>query len=422
MSEDASHSPPANDISTAKILGIAAAAGLVPLNSTMIAVALPAIASDFEVSTATATTLITLYLVVMLIGQPIAGRITDAIGARRSVLGALAGFAAFSFGAAIAPSFGVLVVARALQAMCAATLNPGAQSLLRSIAGPDQQGRVFGILGSVLGTGAALGPVIGGALVQAFGWQAIFLVNVPVAVMALLAARRSHARTSTTEDHHAINITIVSDDPTTDRDERIMNRAFLAGFSAQALSTQAQYALLLLTPIVLDARGWEAGSIGLVLSALTLGMIIMGPIGGRAGDERGRRLPATIGLTLAATAIVALLLGGPSIAPVVMVAALAVFGIGLGMTTPNLMSAALGSVPASRAGTAAGVLSMSRYVGSLGTSLLVTGFVTADANGTRLVLGVSVICMALAILVSRGLPDGTHRSASGTSVAAGRSR
>jgi len=412
MSDNARLSRPTNDIPTARILGIAAAAGLVPLNSTMIAVALPAITDDFGVSTATATTLITLYLVVMLVGQPIAGRITDAIGAKRSVLGALVGLAAFSFGAAIAPSFGVLVVARALQAMCAATLSPGAQSLLRSIAGPDQQGRVFGILGSVLGTGAALGPVIGGVLVQAFGWQAIFLVNVPIAAMALLTARRSHATASTAEDHHA---TVV-------RDERILNRVFVVGFSAQALSTQAQYALLLLTPIVLDARGWEAGSIGIALSALTLGMIVMGPIGGRAGDERGRRLPATIGLIVASTAIFVLLLGGSSIAPVVMVAALAVFGVGLGVTTPNLMSAALGSVPAARAGAAAGVLSMSRYVGSIGTSLLIAGFVTADANGTRVVLGVSALCMTLAILVSRGLPDGRPRSASGPSVAAERSR
>jgi MFS family permease len=400
------------DIPTAKILGIAAAAGLVPLNSTMIAVALPAIAEDFGVSTATATTLITLYLVVMLVGQPIAGRITDAVGAKRSVLGALAGLAVFSFGAAFAPSFGLLVVARALQAMCAATLSPGAQSLLRSISGPHEQGRVFGILGSVLGTGAALGPVVGGLLVQSFGWQAIFLVNVPIAAMALLTARRSHVVVSTVEGHEAI----------ADRDERILNRVFVVGFSAQALSTQAQYALLLLTPIVLNARGWEAGSIGIVLSALTIGMIVMGPIGGRAGDERGRRLPATIGLTIASTGIVGLLLAGSSIAPVVLVTALAVFGVGLGLTTPNLMSAALGSVPAARAGAAAGVLSMSRYVGSIGTSLLIAGFVTADGDGTRVVLGVSALCMTLAILVSRGLPGGRPKSARGPSVAAEPSR
>jgi MFS family permease len=388
MGKDARRMRPTTDIPTAKILGIAAAAGLVPLNSTMIAVALPAIADDFEVSTAAVTTLITLYLMVMLVGQPIAGRITDAIGARRSVLIALVGLAVFSFGAAFAPSFGLLVAARALQAICAATLSPGAQSLLRSIAGPDQQGRVFGILGSVLGTGAALGPVIGGLLVQSFGWQAIFLLNVPIAAMALFTARRSHAPDSAVEDHQAV----------ADPDERILNRVFVVGFSVQALSTQAQYALLLLTP-----------------------MIVMGPIGGRAGDDRGRRRPATIGLAIASTGVAVLLLAGSSIAPVLLVAGLAVFGVGLGLTTPNLMSAALGSVPAARAGAAAGVLSMSRYVGSIGTSLLIAGFVTADADGTRVVLGVSAICMTLALLVSRGLPDARPKSASDPDETAERS-
>ena len=179
---------------------------------------------------------------------------------------------------------------------------------------------------------------------------------------------------------------------------------FVAGFSAQAFSTQTQYALLLLTPIILDARGWDAGPIGLALSALTIGMILMSPIGGRVGDARGRRLPAAAGLAVAASAIVVLLLGGASIPPALLIAALGVFGLGLGATTPNLMSAALGSVPTARTGTAAGILSMSRYVGSIGTSLLIAGVVTADTDGTRLVLGVSAICMALAILVTRGLP------------------
>jgi MFS transporter, DHA2 family, methylenomycin A resistance protein len=138
----------------------------------------------------------------------------------------------------------------------------------------------------------------------------------------------------------------------------------------------------------------------------------MGPIGGRAGDGRGRRRPATIGLAIASTGVALLLLAGSSVAPMVLVAGLAVFGVGLGLTTPNLMSAALGSVPASRAGAAAGVLSMSRYVGSIATSLLIAGFVTADADGTRIVLGVSAVCMMLAMLVSRGLPDARPKSAS----------
>lgn len=395
MSDDAPPRESSSRLPLAKVLGIAAAAGLVPLNSTMIAVALPTIADDFGVSTAAATTLITIYLIVMLVGQPIAGRITDAIGARRSVVGALVGLALFSVLAAVATSFSMLVVARALQAVCAATISPGAQSLLRAISTPEQQGRVFGILGSVLGTGAALGPVVGGLLVQLFGWEAIFVINVPVALLAAVAAvaGRGAAAQSAERGRAA------------DHAGRILNRVFVAGFSAQALSTQAQYALLLLTPVILDARGWGAGWIGVELSALTLGMIVMGPIGGRVGDERGRRLPSTVGLMVATGATVVLFVFGPSVAAGVLGIGLAVFGVGLGATTPNLMSAALGSVPPAQTGAAAGILSTSRYVGSIGTSLLIAAVVTADAAGTRVVLGVSAVCLALAVLVSRWLPN-----------------
>ncbi|MDX2378366.1 MAG: MFS transporter [Acidimicrobiia bacterium] len=395
MSDDAVRFETAQPLPTSRILSIAAAAGLVPLNATMIAVALPEIADDFDVSTATVSVLITIYLVVMLIGQPLAGRMTDAIGARRSMLFALTGLAIFSMGAAMATTFGVLVAARGAQAVCAATLSPAAQSLLRSTTGPDQRGRVFGILGSVMGTGAAIGPVLGGALVQAFGWQAIFIINVPIAAVAFLVTRRVRDGVQPA----------AGDAREDDQDGRILNRVFVAGFSVQALSTQAQYALLLLTPVILDARGWGAGSIGLALSALTVGMIVVSPIGGRLGDEHGRRLPSRVGLTVAWAATLLLLAGGGSIAPWALFAGLLVFGIGLGVTTPNLTSAALGSVPAARSGAAAGVLSMSRYVGSITTALLIAGFVTADGDGSRVVLGVATVSTLLAIVVAGWLPD-----------------
>lgn len=393
MTDDAQRLGETEALPTTRILGIAAAAGLVPLNATMIAVALPAIADDFGVSTATVSILVTIYLAVMLVGQPLAGRMTDAVGARRAMLFALVGLAVFSIGAALATSFAVLVAARALQAVCAATLSPAAQSLLRSAAGPEQRGRVFGILGSVMGTGAAAGPVIGGALVQAFGWQAIFVVNVPIAAIAFLVTRRGRGGAGGATHH-----------PAEDHDGRIFNRVFVAGFSIQALSTQAQYALLLLSPVILDARGWEAGSIGLALSALTFGMIVAGPIGGRFGDDHGRRLPSRVGLTVAWAAVVILLVGGPAIAPVVLIVGLMIFGLGLGVTTPNLQSAALGSVPVARSGAAAGVLSMSRYIGSITTTLLIVGFVTADAHGTRVVLASSAVFLLGAIVVSGWLP------------------
>ncbi len=378
----------------ANVIGVTAAAALVPLNSTMIAVALPAISDDLDVTTAQVSVLVTLYLVVMLVGQPIAGRVADGVGSRRAVQYALAGLAAFSLFAAVASTFPMLVVARCLQAACAAALGPAVQSLLRAMAAPDQQGRVFGILGSSQGVGAASGPVIGGLLVQVFDWRAIFVINVPVALLAMVAAR-----SGVVPGERVASYADVAPIPTA----RILNPVFVAGYSAQALTTQAQYALLLLTPLVLDARGWGAGSIGLVLSALTVGMIVTGPIGGRLGDVRGPRLVSLAGIGLASAATAVLLAAGPSVDPAVLTVGLAAFGLGLGATTPNLMSAALGSVPEERTGAAAGIFTTSRYVGSISTTVLIAAWVTGDGAGMRSVLTVSVVCMTLALAVAGGL-------------------
>jgi len=388
-------------LSVATVIGIAAGVGLVPLNGTMIAVALPSIAEEFEISTGAASVLITVYLFTMLVGQPLAGRFADWFGTQRTVNLALIGVAATSVACALAPTFPLLVGARLIQAVALAALGPSVQSLLRSLASPGEQGRIFGILGSVTGVGAALGPVIGGGLTQVFSWQAIFLVNVPVTIGAFVAAR--HATKGAVE--HSV------DRPQEVEGDRILNHTFVSAFSVQALSTLAQYALLLLTPIILHARGWSPGSTGLVLSALTVGMIVMGPLGGRAGDERGRRAPSAGGLAVAAVGVAVLLVAGPSIGIGLLILGLFAFGVGYGFTQPNLMmSAALESVPMSRTGSAAGVLAMSRYVGSITTSLAIAFFVTVDGSGSRVVLGLSLASVLVAVLLTRQLP--TSRSSS----------
>ncbi len=389
-------------LSTASVLGIAAAAGLVPLNSTMIAVALPQIASDFDMSTGRVSILVTVYLVAMLIGQPIAGRLGDAFGNQRMVNLALIGVIGCSAVAAASSTFVMLAAARVAQAAFSAALGPAVQSLLRSASPPEQSGRAFGLMGSVLGVGAASGPVVGGILTQAFGWQAIFVFNIPVAAAALFVSTRLDVGVSSIPVDLAAG---AMRDETPGDVGRILNPVFASAFSVQALSTLAQYALLLLTPIILDARGWESGRIGLVLSALTVGMIVTGPVGGRLGDKRGRRQPTQAGLSLAAVAVFVLLVGGPATATAVLVVGLAAFGVGLGSATPNMMTTALESVPPRRTGAAAGVLSMSRYVGSIVTSVVVSIVVSGDAGGTRVVLAVATAAMVTAILVANRFPS-----------------
>lgn len=378
------------------------AAVLVPLNSTMIAVALPEVAHDLGVSTGRTGLLVVVYLVVMLIGQPLSGRVGDTVGARRLLLVGLAGVGVTSVGAALVGSFAALVAARTAQAVFAAMLVPSVQTILRGGTTPATRGRLFGLLGSLIGVGAALGPLVGGAVTAVAGWPAVFLVNLPVVATAAVLQRRP--------------VEPIGVDPENadagGRGEpgagRVFNRVFGASFLAQSATTFGQYTLILVVPLVLDDRGWSAGEIGLGVSALTAGIVVVGPLGGRLGDERGRRLPATVGLAVAAASLAVLAGSGDGVAGLLLIVALATFGLGFGFASPNLMTAALESVPSARTGVASGLFATARYTGSIPASVafaVFTGSATAGVDGL-LVAAAAVTMIGLAVAAL--LPDHEH--------------
>lgn len=378
------------------IAGIALASALVPLNSTMIAVALPHIARDFEISKGQASVLITLYLVAMLVGQPVAGRVCDALGARRLATAATVGFGAFSAAAMVAGSFWLLVALRGLQAAFASALVPSVQAMLRELVPQRQRGRAFGVQGSVLGVGAGLGPVIGGLATAGFGWRAIFGVNLPVVLAVLYVLRRRVSPSTLIPPREG--------DEERDVGGRLFNAVFGAAFSTQALTTLAQYGLLLAAPIVLDARGWSAASIGVALSALTLGMVALGPYGGRLGDAHGRRRPVVLGLTVTTVAVAASALGGDQVASPLLLLTLALFGLGLGVAAPSVMTAGIEAAPSARAGSAGGLLSASRYVGSIASTLVLAGVLGDDGSGLQTLLVVCAASLAASLAVALRLP------------------
>jgi len=378
------------------IAGIALASALVPLNSTMIAVALPEIADDFDITKGHASVLVTVYLAAMLIGQPLAGRVSDRVGARRLALTATTGFGVCSAMAMLAGTFWLLVALRAAQAVFASGLVPSVQSMLRDEVPAGDRGRAFGVQGSVLGVGAGLGPVIGGLATAAFGWRAIFGVNLPV-VLVVLSVLRRRATTSRPSGAHDPAVPIDVPGP-------LVSPVFRAAFSTQALSTVAQYALLLVVPIVLDERGWSAASVGAALSFLTLGMVLVGPWGGRFGDAVGRRRPVVIGLLVTIVAIGLSAVGGDDVTSGVLVLTLLLFGLGLGMATPNMTTAGIEAAPLSRVGSAAGLLSASRYVGSITSTLVLAGVVADDGSGLQTLLLVCAGSLVAAVLVARSLP------------------
>ena len=140
----------------------------------------------------------------------------------------------------------------------------------------------------------------------------------------------------------------------------------------------------------------------------------MGPSGGRSGDLLGRRRAVTTGLSVAALGTAALLPFGIDISPTVLIVALAMFGIGLGYASPSITAAGLEAVSQERTGSAAGLLSASRYVGSIVASLLLSRYVADDGTGGRRMFVAAAVALVFAIAASRRL---SGRPVSGVSAA-----
>ena len=172
-------------------MALALSSALAPLNSTMLAVALPAIGRAFGHAVPTLThALVTSYLVASITLQSAGGALGDRVGHRRALVWGQWVFLSGSVLGVLAPELGTLVLSRVLMAAGGAVIVPSATATLRNELPPDRRGRAFGAFGAVMGIAAMLGPLVGGALESRFGFRAVFLANVPVLVLAALLAGR----------------------------------------------------------------------------------------------------------------------------------------------------------------------------------------------------------------------------------------
>lgn len=431
------------------LVTIAVGTTLAPLNSTMIAVALPDIQEAFNVSVTATAWLVTIYLVAMAVGQPIGGRLGDLYGRRRVYLAGLAWFAVASAGCAFAPNLLVLILFRTQQALAGALSFPNGAAMIREGIPAERRGSAFGMIGMAASVAAASGPPIGGLLVHWFGWQSIFWANVPVIGLAILLGLRSlphpSATRATTVERERFDIVgsglfaaalaaliVVPTFLHLDRpalgigfgiigiaigvgfaywelrarapviDIRLFRgTAFSAACLSISLSNLVMYTTLLAIPLYLErVRGYDSRVTGLSLAALSALAAFTGPLGGRWMDARGRVAPAVVGAVALCGGVgaLAIVVGRASLWPVVI--ALAVMGLGLGIAGASVQATAVESVPARRAGSASGIFSTSRYLGSvIGSTALAMVFVTkpgTGASGRFSALFAALVIVALA--------------------------
>lgn len=420
---------------------------LVPLNSTMIVVALPLIGRDLGADRVTLAWLITSYLIAMASLQPIAGRLGDRFGRRRFMLGALMYFIFASVGCAVAPNLLVLMLFRLQQAIAAAALVPNSLAMLRGRSVDGKAGTYFGISGATTSIGAAIGPLIGG-LLAAIDWRLIFLVNLPLAGLALAVAWRSlpagdpPRRTARADVTGAVALGVLlslaawtlteagSSPPAITlgllaavavggvafvRYEARHAEAALPPFLFTipaftganltiALSNLALYGTFLAVPVILAGSGPGATIRGgIALSVQAIAMIVVSPVSGALVDRVGARWPTSLGGLLIALSLGGLAILGPHGGYEAMLVLLPITGAGVALTFPATRIAALDAVPARHAALASGVTSSSRYFGGM-IGALVAALALADPNApqiTTLFLILAAAGLAAALVGSR---------------------
>ncbi|HEX8169985.1 MAG TPA: MFS transporter [Thermoanaerobaculia bacterium] len=424
---------PVETLTTRRFAGLALAALLAPLNSTIIAVALPAIAGGFHDAPSLVTRcLVTTYLVVSIVAQSPAGKLADLWGTSRVLT---AGRAMFGLGALIAafsPLLAVLTAGRVLMAIGGALSVPTVFAQLRNSVPHARRGRVFGIFGAIMGAAAAIGPLLGGLLTARYGWHSVFFVNVPVVLLSFALepprrerrVQRERAARFDFAGSALLGIAVVllvaavergpwlalaaaaalaafvwrelrASDPVLD--VRLFQRsAFAAGSAIVALQNLAMYSMLFLLPFFLQRSGGAAAGTGRMLLFFTGAMVLASPVGGRLSDAIGSRAMALAGALVAAAGAALFIAGGH------LLAALILMGGGIGLATSPSQAAALGAVGASQAGVASGALSTMRYIGGV----IGSGFVALLAGGVASAARLSVFpaVLLLSAFVALALP------------------
>ena len=431
------------------LIAVAFAALLAPLNSTMIAVALPDIVDSFDTSIGTASWLVTSYLLALAVIQPVAGKLGDRHGRRGFVLGGVAVFGLASLGGALAPSLSFLIAFRVLQAVSGAVVFPNGAGLIRDLVPADRRGRAFGIVAGLTALAAGLGPLLGGVLLLAGGWRAIFLVNLPVVGVALaigwravprrpgvvpetafdwlgaalLAAVLGGSALVVIEGRHApaalapgilvlvvLAVVLIAwelrhPDPVF-QPRFFAIRPFAAANAGISSSNLAFYMLLIATPILLTRHlGWSSLQVGLALALLSAPMAVFSPVGGRLADRYGRRLPSVAGCVLLTVGLLPFALTA-GLSPHALLPCLALMGAGVGLSTAGLQASAVEAVGPAEAGVAAGLFSTSRYIGSFAGSIALARLLDKGHGlaGFHAVFLIAFAAAVVSVLVTMALP------------------
>ncbi len=410
------------------------------LDNTVVAVALRDIQSDLGAGVAELQGVVTAYTVALAALLLTGGTLADVAGRRRVFVAGLALFAAASAACATADSAASLITARAVQGVGAALVLPGGLSVLAAAyPEPGPRARAIGLWAATGASALVLGPVVGGLLVAASGWPAVFWVNIPLCALVALVVLAVPAPAAPAEPRRgldvpgqvlgalalaaatyavvlagrdglgtpvlvALAVAVVSGVGFAAVERRttspvlplalLRRRDFLGATVGAFAASLAVFVLLVFLSLFLQlVQQREALPAALRLLPLTLALVVTAPVAGRWAAARGPRAPVLTGLLLTA---VGLALTGARLAEdlgdLELAVLLALSGLGIGLTTAPVVTASLDAVASSRSGLAAATVNVAREVGGVvavaGLGALVVARLGADLTTRLLDLGV----------------------------------
>ena len=409
----------------------------------MVAVALPALSDHFASPAASVTvTVVTGYLIATLVLSVPAGSIADRIGYARALTWGRWLFAAGAVLGGVALSLGHVVLGRLLMAAGGALINPTAMALLRVSMPPEKRARAFGIMGAVMGGAAAVGPALGAWLTDAVGWRSLFLVNLPLLIASWLlqpanppALEQRESRPFDWPGSVLIGAALLAVTFSTRaaapaaywlaaagaacfvalvlHERRVaapvlnlsffQNRGFVAGAGVIATQNLAMYSLLIQVPF-LFGDGRTDSRLGLAIIAMTFTMAAISPLGGWLVEWAGVRLVVAAGGVLATLGVVGLARLAASAPPAEIGTRLLLVGLGLGLSTGPANASAISAVPAHQSAMASATVSMLRYLGAIGgTVILSVTLASGPAGEGRPALAIWIFAGALVVSTILGL-------------------
>jgi DHA2 family methylenomycin A resistance protein-like MFS transporter len=354
-------------------------------------------------------------------------------------------FGVGSLGCALVGGVGTLIAARVLQGLGAALLLPGTLAIISHAfpAGPERA-RAIGIWAGIGGLALPAGPLLGGVLIDAFGWRAIFAVNVPIVIVSLLAAaavvrestdprsRRLDARGVALGTATLLAITFafveggrsgVTAPPVIAAAvaavvllgvfllvERAQGESAMlplnlfrqpafsvANAAAGAMNLGTLGTLFVLTLFLQSVQGHPPLTAGLWLVPLFAPLAVIAPLGGGIASRIGPRLPVAAGFVVAAVGVAFLVRAQPGSGYAVLLPAFLLWGVGLGIVTPAVVAAAIGAVTDERAGLASAINNTARQAGGA-IGIAVAGAVAGQPRAPGFLGGFHAVVVATGCL------------------------